>query len=82
MTVDGKVAFTPEEESAADKKKVETLAARPLRDWHRGMEESDHIIPRVIEDIYDVLTAAQKSSIATETKDKITTKKALRNSKP
>ena len=57
-------------------------ALQPTRDWEAAMVESDDVIPRALEDIYDAMTDTQKAAVAQVTRDKIEAKKALRGQKP
>jgi hypothetical protein len=54
----------------------------PLEIWESDMKDSDDIISRVIEDIYDALPASITDNIAQATKDKIVAKKTRRAEKP
>ena len=53
-----------------------------LLDWHRRMDESDLIMPRWGEDLFDSKSSTEKSRVAQTTRDKMTAKKAARDSKP
>lgn len=77
----------PEGETWTDEKKQEILdywnIDRSYKKWEQAMLESDTaLVSRMDEDIYDVLSEAQQSSLATESRDKIQAKKDLRATMP
>ncbi len=51
---------------------------RDLKIAYDNLMETDKYLTRPVEDIYDVLSATQKSNLSTATKDKIADKKAKR----
>lgn len=76
-------------ESHIPKYKIEdgAMVLRPSEDFEKEaqiekalheLEQTDATISRISEDIYDVLSDAQKGSLTTETKNKITNKKEKR----
>ena len=71
------LAFTPEEEAAADVVEQEWADATPMRDWKSQMEATDKKMPRYVEDLYDAGVTP-----SARTKALIDEKKALRGERP
>jgi len=71
------LAFTPEEEAAADVVEQEWADATPMRHWKSQMEATDKKMPRYIEDIYDNGVTPDD-----RTKALIDVKKDLRGERP
>ena len=44
------VPFTPEEETAKDVQEAQSLSEQPMNDWKLSMQETDHGMPRYLED--------------------------------
>ena len=45
------VPFTPEEETAKDVQEAQSLSEQPMNDWKLSMQETDHGMPRFLEDL-------------------------------
>ena len=61
---------------------AEYEAGAALRRWKVEMAESDALIPRWAEDLYDGLALETRDGISAVTKNKIVQKKAKRESRP
>ena len=78
--VDGvRSQFTAEEETAKDAEEAAWAAEKPMEDWVEAMNASDQVLPRWAEDIMDHMDMAD---VPQQTKDKLSAKKALRDTKP
>ncbi len=61
---------------------AEYEAGAALRRWEKDMAESDALIPRWAEDLYDGLALETRDGISAVTKNKIVQKKAKRELRP
>ena len=75
-----KVQFTAEEETARDAEELAWANVKPMEDWKASMQETDHGMSRVNEDILDGM--ADKSNVPKITLDRLQAKKDLRATKP
>lgn len=80
--------FTPDDVTinyTAEALSADAVVANTYRKWQEDMVASDDVMPRYVEDIYDVLPQAQRDNMSDHvkaTKKKIADKKALRASEP
>ena len=73
------VPFTPEEETAKDVQEAQSLSEQPMNDWKLSMQETDHGMPRYLEDIFN---RDGTDGLPQVLIDKYNTKTDLRASKP
>ena len=80
-SVDGiRMPLTAEEETARDAEELALANVKPMEDWKEVMQETDHNMPRTMEDILDGMP--NKLSVAKITLDRLQAKKDLRATKP
>ena len=53
-TPEGNIAFTAEEEIARDAEELAAEVKKPMLDWKQKMRETDHGMPRYLEDLITV----------------------------
>ena len=72
----------PMSQAERDKEDAKWEKERPLREWIVDISAKDQVMPRALEDVIDVLSDEQKSSLSKETLDKYDQKKEIRSRKP
>ena len=81
--IDGKkIKFSAAEEIAEDAREAKRADGLAHAEWKRKISGTDRRIPRWAEDLFDVLTDAQKAALAPETRAKIDHKKTVRAAEP
>jgi len=82
--IDGvRVPFSPGEEVEAEARQAEHEARNlPLEEWLGQMAESDMVLPRYVEDLFDAMLPAQQANVSKKTRDSISEKKAKRLARP
>jgi mRNA-degrading endonuclease HigB of HigAB toxin-antitoxin module len=79
MTQHGPVPFTQAEEDARDAFEAVKNAKKPMEDWKESMQETDHDMPRYMEDL---ITNNATFVIPTEMKKRYDAKIKVRGERP
>ena len=81
--VNGAIVNLTEKEEA-DKVEQDELfeLERPISEWLETMNRSDKDLPRWVEDLFDLVTGAKEVADLPELTARVSSKKALRGSKP
>lgn len=77
-----RVDLTPEEILAREAEEAAWLAEKPTKDWEIRMLDSDVKMSRIVEDIIDALTQAQRDRLSQRTLDIYNEKKTRRAERP